>query len=132
MVGEKMGVLQRIKNFFRKGVKRAGMQINGRELGKITDHPKIGIDPKEYERIAEDFRYYAADFPKVKYIDSYGERMNRQFNSLNVAKTASRRLASIIFNEKCKVTLKAPDAKTENTINLDEANAFLKKNAICE
>ncbi|MFB5535119.1 phage portal protein [Enterococcus faecium] len=127
MVGEEMGVLQRIKNFFKKGVKRASMQINGRELGKITDHPKIGIDPKEYERIAEDFRYYAADFPQVKYIDSYGKRMNRQFNSLNVAKTASRRLASIIFNEKCKVTLKVPDAKTENTINLDEANAFLEK-----
>lgn len=120
-----MGVIQRIKNFFKKGAKRVNMNLNGRELGKITDHPKIDIDPYEYERIAENFRYYANVFPQIKYITSYGEKNKRPFNPLNVTKTASRRLASIIFNEKCKIALRAPD--DEKSDDLKEANAFLAK-----
>ncbi len=108
MVGEKMSMIQRIKNFFKKGVKRIDMNLNGRELGKITDHPKIDIDPYEYERIAENFRYYANNFPKIKYITSFGKENKRPFNPLNVTKTAARRLASIIFNEKCKIALRNP------------------------
>ena len=71
MVGEKMSGIQRIKNFFKKGVKRIDMNLNGIELGKITDHPKIGIDSLEYARIAENFKYYANLFPDVNYKSSF-------------------------------------------------------------
>lgn len=125
MVGEKMSIIQRIKKFFKKGVKRIDMNLNGRELGKITDHPKIDIDPYEYERIAENFRYYANNFPEIKYINSYGHSKKRSFNPLNVTKTAARRLASIIFNEKCKIALRNPD--DEESDSLKEANTFLAK-----
>ena len=51
MVGEKMSGIQRIKNFFKKGVKRIDMNLNGRELGKITDHPKIDMNMRESLKI---------------------------------------------------------------------------------
>jgi A118 family predicted phage portal protein len=119
-----VGILQRIKEFWKKG-ERSVELTTGRTLGKIVDHPKIGIDNKEYERIAENFRYYGNDFPEFRYIDSFGTRKKRQFQSLNVTKTAARRLASIIFNEKCKITLRDP--QNEERRNLKEASSFLEK-----
>lgn len=124
MVGENMGLIQRIKNFFKKGVKRIDMAVNSKELGKITDHPKIDIDPFEYERIAENFRYYANLYPDIHYTNSFGHKKKRPFNSINVTKTASRRLASIIFNEKCSVSLRTLH---DESIDLDKANEFLAK-----
>ncbi|HGF7928562.1 TPA: phage portal protein [Enterococcus faecium] len=127
MVGEKMSGIQRIKNFFKKGVKRIDMNLNGIELGKITDHPKIGIDSLEYARIAENFKYYANLFPDVNYKSSFGDNKKREFKSLNVTKTAARRLASIIFNEKCKVTLNDPTDKKDVSKEIKEASEFLEQ-----
>ena len=95
MVGEIMGVIQTIKNMFKRGVDSVNMNVNGKDIAKITDHPKIGIDSLEYARIAENFKYYANSFPDVNYKSSFGENKKREFKSLNVTKTAARRLASI-------------------------------------
>ncbi|PXA16434.1 capsid protein, partial [Staphylococcus pseudintermedius] len=96
-------------------------------LGKITDHPKIGIDSLEYARIAENFKYYANLFPDVNYKSSFGDNKKREFKSLNVTKTAARRLASIIFNEKCKVTLNDPTDKKDVSKEIKEASEFLEQ-----
>ena len=101
MVGEKMEVFQTIKSIFKRGVDSVNMSFTGRDIAKVTDHPKIGIDSREYDRIARNFRYYSNLFPDIQYRNSYGETQKREFKSLNITKTASRRLASIIFNEKC-------------------------------
>ncbi|MFC0275876.1 phage portal protein [Enterococcus devriesei] len=125
MVGENMGVIQTIKNIFKRGVDGVNMSFAGKDIAKVTDHPKIGIDSREYDRIAENFKYYANLFPDVEYRTSFGHTQKREFKSLNVTKTASRRLASIIFNEKCKVTLNDIDEQKETSKELQTAIDFL-------
>ena len=59
-----MGVLNTIKNWFRKGGAKLGM-VN--ELTNITDDPRISISSDEYDRIAVAEQYYRDDLGKVKY-----------------------------------------------------------------
>lgn len=127
MVGEKMGVFQTIKSIFKRGVDSVNMSFTGRDIAKVTDHPKIGIDSREYDRIARNFRYYSNLFPDIQYRNSYGETQKREFKSLNITKTASRRLASIIFNEKCKVALKDKEEQAEASKSIQSAVEFLDK-----
>lgn len=127
MVGEKMGVFQTIKSIFKRGVDSVNMSYTGRDIAKVTDHPKIGIDSREYDRIARNFRYYSNLFPDIQYRNSYGETQKREFKSLNITKTASRRLASIIFNEKCKVALKDKEEQAEASKSIQSAVEFLDK-----
>ena len=68
-----MGVIQTIKSFFKRGVDSVNMIVNGKDIAKITDHPKIGIDSREYDRIAENFKYYANLFPDINYKSSFGD-----------------------------------------------------------
>lgn len=96
------------------------------ELAKITDHPKIGIDPQEYIRINENMKYYANIYPDVQYKNSYGQDKRRSFNPLNLTKTAARRLASIIFNEKCEVVLDVAEEQSIDKETLAKANEFLQ------
>lgn len=80
------------------------------QLTNITDDPRISIASDEYERIEVAKRYYKDDLGRVSYLNSYGQKMNRDLVSINVTKMAARRLASIIFNEQCTITLGDADA----------------------
>lgn len=84
------------------------------QLTNITDDPRISIASEEYERINVAKSYYKDDLGRVKYINSYGNHMSRDLISVNVTKMAARRLASIIFNEQCTITV--GDDKTNNLI----------------
>ncbi|MDN6419445.1 MAG: capsid protein, partial [Lactiplantibacillus plantarum] len=75
MVGEYMSFISSIKNLFKRG----GMALAGQSLTKITDHPKIGIDAREYDRIARNFNYYGNKFDQIKYRNSYGNLNKREF-----------------------------------------------------
>ncbi|MCV2505660.1 phage portal protein [Melissococcus plutonius] len=116
---------QTIKQWFSKAGENANMQA-ALELTKITDHPKIRIDPKEYIRINENMKYYANIYPDIQYKNSYGQDKRRPFNPLNLTKTAARRLASIIFNEKCEIVLNSVDGQETDEKKLVEANEFLQ------
>lgn len=80
-----------------------------KSLTNITDDDRIAIPAAEYRRIATAKRYYANDFAKVKYKNSYGEKCERQYSSINVTKMAARRLASVIFNEQCSIAVSGND-----------------------
>lgn len=75
------------------------------QLTNITDDPRISIASEEYERINVAKSYYKDDLGRVRYLNSYGKRMSRDLISVNVTKMAARRLASIIFNEQCTITV---------------------------
>lgn len=118
-----MGVLNTIKNWFRKGGAKLGM-VN--ELTSITDDPRISISSDEYERIAVAEQYYRDDLGKVKYKNSYGNQQTRDLMSINVTKMAARRLSSIIFNEQCTVTVN--DDQTNELVNeVFENNDFFNQ-----
>lgn len=108
-----MSVFSTIKNWFRKGGAKLGM-VN--QLNNITDDPRISIASDEYERINMAKRYYKDDLGRVSYLNSYGRKMNRDLVSINVTKMAARRLASVIFNEQCTITLGDADATDANEL----------------
>lgn len=97
-----MSVFSTIRNWFRKGGAKLGM-VN--QLTNITDDPRISIASEEYERINVAKSYYKDDLGRVKYLNSYGDHMSRDLISVNVTKMAAHRLASIIFNEQCTITV---------------------------
>lgn len=96
-----MTVLDKIKNFFRKGGELIGMQIY-KSLNAITDDPRIKVPAEEYDRIAKAKRYYQDELPKVTYY-AMGNKKERKISSINLLKMASQRLASLIFNEQCSI-----------------------------
>ena len=94
-----MGLIQAIKNLFRKGGEAMGVV---QSLGQITDHPKISIDSREYRRIDLDKQYFEGQFPNVKYVNMYGDQRQRQYVTLNMMQVICRRMASIIYNRKAR------------------------------
>lgn len=101
-----MGLIQNIKNLFWKGSAAVGAT---KSLGNITDDPRIAIPANEYERIRLAKEYYRGNFGDVIFRNSYGDRRHRPLMGINVTKMAARRLASIIFNEQCKITIDGDD-----------------------
>lgn len=118
-----MGVIRNIINRLRQGGAALGVI---QSLNKVTDHPKIAINSKEYDRIAENLKYFEGDFPNVKYRNTYGRELTRPFNSLNIAKVSVRRLASIIFNEQMKLEIKGNDTANDFVHDTLTNNGFLK------
>lgn len=104
--GEDMSFFSTLRNIFRKGGAKLGMV---KSLNKITDDDRVAIDQNEYDRIQMAKAYYRDDLPNIWFRNSYGERRQRPLNTLNVTKLASKRLASIIFNEQCEISLENPE-----------------------
>ena len=94
-----MGIIQTIKNFF----KRSNYVMTNQSLNSITDHPKIAISPEEYNRIMDNLRYFSGVFDRVSYNDSNGKQLKRDFNHLPIGRTASKKVASLVFNEQATI-----------------------------
>lgn len=115
-----MTIIDKIKAFFKVKGAQIGM-VN--ELNKITDHPRIGISASEYQRIDTAKRFFEGNFPDVKYRNTVGALRQRPYVSLNMAQVVSRRLASIIFNEKATVTVAGPSKEwADDFLNNNDFN----------
>lgn len=101
--GDTMSFLTTLKNLIWKGGAKLGMT---KSLTKITDDERVAIAESEYTRIQEAKKYYRDDLPVVWYRNSYGHKRHRKMNTLNITKLSAKRLASIIFNEQCEISLK--------------------------
>lgn len=119
-----MGLIQRIKDLFWKGAAATG--VTG-SLSKITDDPRISIDPDEYVRIQTDLEYYSDKLRYVRYQSQRGALKRRLKNTLNLTKTAARRIASVVFNEKADIHINKNKSADEflNKVLLD--NDFKNK-----
>ena len=100
-----MGFITTLRNLLWKGGAKIGMT---KSLVKITDDSRVAIAQGEYDRIQLAKAYYRDDLPKIWFRNSYGERRQRPMSTLNVTKLSAKRLASIIFNEQCEVSLEDP------------------------
>lgn len=100
-----MGFIATLRNLLWRGGAKIGMT---KSLVKITDDNRVAIAQGEYDRIQLAKAYYRDDLPKIWYRNSYGERRQRPMSTLNVTKLSAKRLASIIFNEQCEVSLEDP------------------------
>lgn len=95
-------MLEKLKNIFLKGGAKLGVVL---ELNSITDHPKISVDPKEYDRIRENKMLYKSVFPDVSYLTSEGVIGQRPFHSLNVPKIVAKKLSKLVFNDGCTISV---------------------------
>lgn len=117
-----MNIVQTIKNFFT----RSKYVMTQQSLNSITDHPRIAVSNAEYKRINENVKYFAGNFPEIKYRDSSGELVKRDFNHLPIGRTASKKIASLVFNEQAEIVI---DDETANTfINKTLKNDRFNKN----
>lgn len=121
---KQLGLIQRIKDLFWKGAAATG--VTG-SLSKITDDPRISIDPDEYVRIQTDLDYYSDKLHYVHYQSQSGVLKRRPKNTLNLTKTAARRIASVVFNEKADIHINNNNSADEflNKVLLD--NDFKNK-----
>lgn len=105
-----MGIVQTIKDLFT----RSKYVMTTESLTDITDHPKIAVSSAEYDRIRESLKYFAGKYPLIKYTDSNGTLQKRAFNHLPIARTASKKIASLVFNEQAEI--KVDDATADKFI----------------
>ncbi|MBU3851244.1 MAG: phage portal protein [Candidatus Paralactobacillus gallistercoris] len=79
-------------------------------LARVTDDPRVKVDPRMYDIIHKSLRYYRGDEQKVKYLPSIDNDDTRKaphmkervFDSLNMTKRMSARLASIVFGKQAE------------------------------
>ena len=95
-----MGLIQKVKDFFNRG--RYNMQTSN--LSSILDHPKIAVSQEEYSRIQHNLIYYQSKFDDVEYINTDGDVKRRKLNHLPIARTAAKKIASLVYNEQAEIT----------------------------
>ena len=117
-----MGIIQTIKNIF----KRSNYVMTTESLTGITDHPKIAVSSAEYDRIRESLKYFAGKYPLIKYTDSNGTPQKRAFNHLPIARTASKKIASLVFNE--QATIQVDNEAADTFVNETLKNDRFSKN----
>ena len=117
-----MGIVQTIKDLFT----RSKYVMTTESLTNITDHPKIAVSIAEYDRIRESLKYFAGKYPLIKYTDSNGTPQKRAFNHLPIARTASKKIASLVFNEQAEI--KVDDAVADKFIQEQLNNDRFTKN----
>ncbi|MBF0778172.1 phage portal protein [Streptococcus cuniculi] len=90
--------------------------MTNQHLVKITDHPKIAVSEEEYRRIQGSLQYFKSEWDKVLYTNSNNEQKMRERNHLPIARTACRKIASLVYNEQAEILV------SENKV----ANRFIQ------
>lgn len=80
----------------------------------------------EYDRIRENLKYFAGRYPQIEYKDSNGTKQKRDFNHLPIGRTASKKIASLVFNEQAEI--KVDDEKANEFIQDQLQNDRFIKN----
>lgn len=88
-------------------------------LSKVTDHPKIAVDQREYVRIQRSLDYFQGNFEDIQYHNSEGDLKARPYMSINMMKVVSKRMASLLYNEQCRI-------KVGDGEKLVDADKFIK------
>ena len=95
-----MNLYQKVKDFFSRG--RYNMQTSN--LNSILEHPKIAVTQAEYDRILRNLVYYQSRWDDVEYINTDGDIQTRKMQHLPIARTASKKIASLVYNEQATIT----------------------------
>ena len=117
-----MSLFQKVKDFFSRG--RYNMQTSN--LSSILDHPKIAVTREEYNRIQHNLTYYQSKWPAIEYVNTDGDRKHRPMNHLPIARTAAKKIASLVYNEQAEIT--AEDETLNEFLNDMLANDRFNKN----
>lgn len=117
-----MNLIQKVKELFNRG--RYNMETS--YLSSILDHPKIAVTQAEFSRIQHNLSYYQSKFDDVEYTNTDGDRKHRKLNHLPIARTASKKIASLVYNEQAEIT--ADDDTLNDFLNDMLGNDRFNKN----
>lgn len=91
-------------NFLRKGAAYLGLI---KSIEKITEHKDVSLNEEMFQKIEiwkNLYKGYHEPFHKVKYKTIDGPK-TRTMLTLNMAKTSSSEMASLVYNEKCEISI---------------------------
>ena len=117
-----MNLIQKVKDFFNRG--RYNMETSN--LNSILEHPKVAVTQSEFNRIQLNLAYYQSKVDDVEYINTDGDRKRRKMQHLPIARTAAKKIASLVYNEKAEIT--ADDDTLNNFLNNMLGNDRFNKN----
>lgn len=95
---------QKIVSAIRRGLIKIGLL---QSLEKITDHKDISINEEMFKHIdiwKDLYRGYHAPFHDIEYKTIDGMK-KRRMDTLMMAKTVSSEMASLVYNEKCEISI---------------------------
>lgn len=95
-------------------------------LDSILDHPKVAVTQAEFRRIQHNLSYYQSKFDDVEYTNTDGDRKHRKLNHLPIARTAAKKIASLVYNEQAEIT--ADDDTLNDFLNDMLGNDRFNKN----
>ena len=95
-------------------------------LSSILDHPKIAVTQEEFRRIQRNLTYYQSKFEDIEYINTDGDRKRRKMQHLPIARTAAKKIASLVYNEQAEIS--AEDETLNKFLNDMLANDRFNKN----
>ena len=117
-----MNLIQKVKEFFNRG--RYNMETSN--LNSILEHPKVAVTQSEFNRIQLNLAYYQSKFDDVEYINTDGDRKRRKMQHLPIARTAAKKIASLVYNEQTEIT--ADDDTLNDFLNDMLGNDRFNKN----
>lgn len=117
-----MSLFQKIKDFFNRG----RYNMTTANLSSILDHPKIAVTQEEFRRIQHNLNYYQSKFDDIEYINTDGDRKRRKMQHLPIARTAAKKIASLVYNEQAEIS--AEDETLNKFLNDMLANDRFNKN----
>src|SRR5690625_4437463 len=112
-------------NFLRKGAARLGLL---KSIEKVTDHKEISTNEEMFNQIEiwkALYKGYYDEWHDVTYHTIDGPKQ-RKMMTLNMAKTSTAEMASLIYNEKCEISIEN-DTVAEFIEDVFERNKFDKK-----
>ncbi|CDQ41498.1 phage portal protein [Virgibacillus salexigens] len=120
-------MFRRLINAVKGGLYRLGI-IKGIE--KISSHKKISINQELYNNIdiwKALYKGYYSEWHDIEYQTISGKK-SRKMDTLMMAKTAAAEMASLVFNEKCAISIGDGKNKTSEFIEeVFKKNKFYKK-----
>lgn len=119
-----MGLFQTIRNLFTRSKNHMTNYTTSGRLDSVTDHPRIAVTADEYDRIRTNLQYFKSEFDHIRYLNSDGDMQTRAFNDLPIGRTAAKKLASLVYNEKAQITVADEQANEflQKTLNDDRFN----------
>src|SRR5690625_5149464 len=124
-VGDKMW--RKLKNAIRKGLIKIGIIKSIRDL---TEHEDIPISDEMYSLIdtwKALYKGFYSEWHDITYHTVDGQK-TRKMDTLNMAKTSAAEMASLVFNEKCEISIgDNKNATAEFVFDVFKHNKFNKK-----
>lgn len=117
-----MNLIQKVKDFFNRG----RYQMETANLNSILDHPKVAVTQAEFSRIQHNISYYQSKFDDVEYTNTDGDRKHRKLHHLPIARTAAKKIASLVYNEQAEIS--ADDDTLNDFLNDMLGNGRFNKN----